>query len=231
MTPTNKEYFLQVRTPVRDRTYGATSPSEGVAKFDDHLSQASMFSGDDSRNSSSGSHRTDTTRNERDDRSWNNSAYMPNNHDNGSSTPSQPSSSVQDTTSDGECGTTAPNDNGDSDERETDKSDDTTAAVVAGASQAVKDNAPKSASKPEANVNTNTSAAAKAAAVNKKATAEAGDKRATGTAVGQATAGAAPDALKKQADETAQLAINATTDIAKTDEEALDPQATTSDGK
>jgi hypothetical protein len=62
MTQTNTDYLLQI-TPAVDRTYGAAGANADAGGFDDHLSQAATLSGN-------GSQRTDTARNERDDRSW-----------------------------------------------------------------------------------------------------------------------------------------------------------------
>ena len=233
MTPTNTDYLLQVTTPVTDRTYGAAGTNDNAGKFDDHLSQASTYSGDDSRNLGSGSQRTDTARYERDDRSWNTSTSKPSSHDSGSSTSSQTSQSSQEDPSDGVRGSTSASKDTDGDEHETDKLDDSTAAEVAGASQA-KDNSPKSASKPESSANANAPATAKAAAVGRKAAAEAGDPKATGTRDGQAPRSpTSPDAVTQHAAEAAKLvaqAAQASADAGNTNEEAAESDAT-SEGK
>jgi flagellar hook-length control protein FliK len=232
MTPTNTDYLLQVTTPVTDRTYSATGASDGAGKFDDHLSQASTYSGDDSRNLGSGSQRTDTARYERDDRSWNTGASKPSSHDSGSSTSSQTSQSNQAESSDGVRESTSAIEDTDGDDHETDKSDDTMAAEVAGASQAAKDSSPKPGSKAEPNANANAPATAKAAAVNKKAAVEAGDRKSTGIGDRPATKGStSPDTVTQHADEAAKLAASAATDTAKTSEEAVELQPNDSEGK
>jgi flagellar hook-length control protein FliK len=230
MTPTNSDYLLQVTTPVTDRTYGAAGTNDSAGKFDDHLSQASTYSGDDSRNLGSGSQRTDTARYERDDRSWNTSTSKPSSHDSESSTSSQTSQSSQEDPSDGVRGSTSASEDTDGDEHETDKLDDSAAAEVAGASQA-KDNSPKPGSKPESSANANAPATAKAAAVGRKAAAEAGDPKATGTRDGQAPR--SPTSLvtvTQHAAEAAKLVAQAAVDAGNTNEEAVESDAT-SEGK
>src|SRR6476660_8795576 len=100
MTQTNTDYLFQVTAPPPDRAFAATGATDGAPKFDDHLSQASTFSGDDSRNFGSGSQRTETARYEPDDRSWKTSASKPITHESGNSTSAQTSPSNQEASSD-----------------------------------------------------------------------------------------------------------------------------------
>jgi flagellar hook-length control protein FliK len=233
MTQTNTDYLFQVTAPTPDRTFAPAGATDGAPKFDDHLSQASTFSGDDSRNLGSGSQRTETARYERDDRQWKNSSSEPSdqNHDNGNSTTPQTLPSNQEASSDEVRGSTSPSENADGDEHETDKSDETTATEVAGATQAAKENSPKPTSKPEPNTNTNAAATLKTAAISKKAATEAGDRKATATANGQKTnSSPLPDAVTQHADDAAKLVVNATTDAAKTSEQAVEPQAPAAEG-
>ena len=89
MTQTNTDYLFQVTAPAPDRPFAATGATDGAPKFDDHLSQASNFSGDDSHNLGSGSQRTETGRYERDDRTWNTRASKPDNRESENSTSPQ----------------------------------------------------------------------------------------------------------------------------------------------
>src|SRR5256885_10193464 len=102
MTQTNTDYLFQVTAPTPDRTFAPAGATDGAPKFDDHLSQASTYSGDDSRNLGSGSQRTETARYERDDRSRNTSSSKPNdqNHGTGNSNSSQTLPSNQEVSSD-----------------------------------------------------------------------------------------------------------------------------------
>jgi flagellar hook-length control protein FliK len=232
MTQTNTDYLFQVTAPPPDRAFAATGATDGAPKFDDHLSQASTFSGDDSRNLSSGSQRTETARYEPDDRSWKTSASRPNTHESGNSTSPQTSPSNQDASSDQVGESTSPVENAEGDEHETDKPDETTAAEIAGVSQAAKENSPKHTSTPEPNANANTAAAVKAAAVSKKAATEAGDRKATGVPDGEANSSSPPpDAVTQHANAAAKLAANATIDAAKTSQQAVAPQVTAVEDK
>jgi flagellar hook-length control protein FliK len=233
MTQTNTDYLFQVTAPPTDRSFAATGASDGAARFDDHLSQASTHSGDDSRNLGSGSPRTDTNRYDRDDRSWNRGASKPSRNDRANSNPPQSSPSNQEDSRDRVHDSASPNDNADRDKHKTDKSDDTTAADSAGASQATKDNSPKTDAKPESNANTNAPTTVKPAADNKadnkKATAT--DDTTTGATDGQAIDDLPlPGAVTQHADETAKLAANvAATD--KTNEDATETQVADSEAK
>jgi flagellar hook-length control protein FliK len=232
MTPTNTDYLLQVTTPVTDRAYGAAGTSDGAGRFNDHLSQASTYSADDSRNLGSDSQRPDTARYERDDRSWNPNASKPNSHDNGSSSSSQTSRSSQEDPSGGVRGSTSATEDTDGGERDNDKSDDSTAAEVAGASQAAKDNSPKAGTKSEAGANANSPATAKVAAANKKTAAEAGDRKATGIGNGSAASGtSSPDTVTQHADEAAKLAAETAVHTATTSEGEVESQEADPDGK
>jgi flagellar hook-length control protein FliK len=231
MTQTNTDYLFQVTAPAPDRTFAVTGATDGAPKFDDHLSQASTFSGDDSRNFGSGSQRTETARYESDDRQWNTSSSKPNDHQSENTTSPQTLPSNQESYNDGIRESTSPVEKADGDEHEIDKSDETTAAEMAGASQAAKDSSPKSTSKPEPNANTKTAASAKAAAISQKAATEAGDRKAIGTADGEKTnSSLLPDAVTQHADEAAKLVANATTDAARTSEQAVELQAPAADG-
>src|SRR6185295_3088869 len=128
MTQTNTDYLLQITPAVTDRPYGATVPNDGVGRFDDHLSQAATFSGDDSRNRGSSSQRTDTARYDRDDRSWSTGASKPSNHDSDNS-PSSPRSLVDHGQTDETVSESKPPVKAaDCDEHKSEKADDMTAA-------------------------------------------------------------------------------------------------------
>jgi hypothetical protein len=90
MTQTNTDYLLQI-TPAVDRTYGAAAASDEPGGFNDHLSQAASFSGDDFQNLSSGSQRTDTARDGRNDSQWNTRDFKPSSRDGGNTITSQTS--------------------------------------------------------------------------------------------------------------------------------------------
>ena len=195
MTQLNTDYLLQVTTAIVDRTYSGTGVNGDASKFNEHLSQASTLSGDDSRNLSGGFRRTDTARIERDDPSWNTRDSKPESHDSGNVTSSQTSPSDQDALTDDVSGTQSSNENDDGDERETD-TDDSTDAAAAGAGQGTKANSTKSDSKLDPEIEANRPVIAKAAAINKKAAANAGVQRAAGKSEGQATDGALATSIR-----------------------------------
>ncbi len=230
MTQTNTDYLLQITPAVTDRTYGATATNDDAGKFDDHLSQAATFAGDDFHNRGSSSQRTDTARYDRDDRSWNTSASKPINSDSGSAPFSQTSATDPEQSADAVSGPKSPAEDADGDEHETETSDNATTAEVAGANQATKDSAQEASKKPEPNANA--AATAKGAALGKKAATAAGDPKAKRLAEGRPTSSSPmPDAVMQHADETAKLVADAATDTAATNEEAEEPQATASEGK
>src|SRR3954469_22577310 len=140
MTQTNTDYLFQITSPATDRSFSVSSTDDGATKFDDHLSQASTHAGDDSRYSGSSSQRTESPRYERDDRSWSSAQPKPSSDDNRNSSSSPPSPSNQQDSGDQVDESATAVDIGDRDERETDKSDNTTTAELAGANQAAKDN-------------------------------------------------------------------------------------------
>jgi flagellar hook-length control protein FliK len=231
MTQTNTDYLFQVTAPAPDRTFAATGTTDGAPKFDDHLSQASTFFGDDSRNLGSGSQRTETASYERDDQTWNTRASKPDNPESENSTSLQTLPSNHEASSEQVGESKSPVEKADSDEHETDKPDETTAAEVAGTSQAAKDNSPKSTSTPDPNADTKAAATVKAAAISKKAETEAGDRNATGNADGQkSNSSPLPDAVTQHPDDAAKLLVNATTVAAKTSEQPVEQQAPAAEG-
>ena len=98
--------------------------------------------------------------------------------------------------------------------------------------QAAKDNSPKPGSKPESNGNTNAPATAKAAAPNKKAAAEAGDRQSDRRYRASKPTNGLPsaEAATQHADEAAKLATDAATNR-ENDEDNDETQATVSEGK
>lgn len=232
MTRTNTDYLLQVTTPVTDRTYGATGATEGAANFDDHLSQASSYSGDDSRSLDSGSQRTEMARYERHDPARNDGASQPSSHDSGSSTNSQTTPVADQQSADVVSGSNAPAESTNEDDHDAEKSDETAAAEVTGASQTATNNTKKSDLKAEPSRSSDAAATAKVAAVNKKTATGIGERKATGNAALQASNGASSSVAETQrVDETAKLAASEGTDEAKTSEEVVETQRTASDDK
>jgi flagellar hook-length control protein FliK len=230
MTQTNTEYLLQI-IPAVDRTYGAAGANDDAGAFDDHLSQAATLSGDESR-FASGSQRTDSARTERDEPSWNTSDFKPNSREGASTTSSPTSSSAQEESADQVSESKPASEDAERDEHDPEKSDDTTAAEIAGAGQAAKGNCPKSNPNTEPNADANRLGAAKAAALGKTAATSDGDRKATGTADDQPTNSAAlTDLAKQHADEATQLEANAASDVVETTVKLDETQVTDSDGQ
>jgi flagellar hook-length control protein FliK len=221
MTQTNTDYLLQITPAVTDRTYGAAAANDDGGKFDDHLSQAAMCSGEDSSNRGSSSQRIDTASHERDDRSWNTSASNRSNNDSGTSISSQTSPADQEQSADAVSGSKPPAEDADDDKHEAEKPDDTTAGEVAGASQVTKDNSQKTNTKSELDANAEAVATAKDAAVSKKAANEAGDPKAKVDAAVQVSGSPLLDAATEHAGEATEFVAVAAIETATT-EEAVD---------
>src|SRR3954468_4142260 len=231
MTKTNTDYLLQMTSAV-DRTYGGAGASDDAGAFDDHLSQAASSSGDDSRNFTSGSRRTDTVRNDRDDPQWIKPNLKSSNLDGANTSTSQTSPSDHVQSTDKPIDSKAAIEDTGSDEHDSEKLDETTAAEVAGASQAAKDNSPKSNSKPEPNANANQPVGAKAAAISKKAATEAGSEKVPNKADAQATnIASSTDAVNQHAEEAAGLAAKSATDGLETDEDRSEANVTKSENQ
>jgi flagellar hook-length control protein FliK len=223
MTQTNTDYLLQI-TPAADRAYGAAGANDDAGGFDNHLSQATTLSGGDSRNRSSGSKRTDTSRDERDEPQWNTGDFKSTSHNADSTTTSQTPPSEQEESTDKASGSTPTIEDTKDDEHDSEKADDTVAAEVAGVSQAAKNTSPKSNSKPEPNAEANRPGAAKAAALGKKTGTETGGRKELSEADVQATNSASSnDAANRQADEA--------TDAVETKREADETQVTDSESQ
>src|SRR2546423_7178626 len=107
MTQTNTDYLLQVAAPVTDRAYSASSAGD-TGSFNDHLSQASTFTGDDSRNKGKDSLRSDSPRYDGGERSWSASPPKPSSHDNGNSSPTSTPPSNHDESPSTTAGSKAP---------------------------------------------------------------------------------------------------------------------------
>src|SRR5215211_5774312 len=138
MTQTNTDYLLQI-TPAVDRTYGATGVSDDAGVFGDHLSQAATLSGYDSHNLNNGSQQTDTACKACDDRPWSTDDFQPISQDGGNTATSQTSPPDQEESTDKVSGSKPAIEDADSDEHDSKKADDASAAEIAGAGQAAKD--------------------------------------------------------------------------------------------
>src|SRR5262245_31870252 len=94
MTQTTTDYLFQATTAVPDRSYSATATNGGPGKFDDHLSQASSFAGEDSRSFGGSTQRTDLSRRDEDNSRWSSSTSS--GYGNGSAPSTQTSRSDRD---------------------------------------------------------------------------------------------------------------------------------------
>lgn len=208
MTQTTTDYLFQATTAVPDRSFSAAATNGGLGKFDDHLSQASSFAGDDS-SGFGGAQRADSSR--RDD---NNSRWSPNSsssYNDGSSHTSQTSPSDHNGSRDTTSASCSNSENSRHDDHDDDKPDDTTATEAAGASQ---HNSKPANSKNEHAEKAEATEAVKAAAVNKKSGALDGQNNLHETAEGKDAAGG-PAADAKHAENAAKLATKAAEDEAQ----------------
>ena len=247
MTQTNTDYLLQITPAVTDRTYAAPSANGGTDRFDDHLSQAATFSGEDSLNRESSSHRVDAAHPDRDERSRNSIASEPNSSNSGSPSSSQTPPVDHDRSADVVSDSKSPtgheqpadvvsdskasSDSEDGEEDNTEKPDNSAGVEVAGASQLATINTKKTDPRTRPNTNLTTAAPAKAAVLSKKPAAGAGEGKGTSNTDGEPTSDApSAETVTQHADEAAKLTATAATDVIETKEDAGEAQATGSDG-
>jgi flagellar hook-length control protein FliK len=230
MTQTNTDFLFQITPAATDRAYPPAGASDDAARFDDHLSQASTYSSDSSRNGGT-SPRTETARYDRDDRSWSSGGSNPNGRSS-SPPPSQPAPTNHDEPMDGVSQSKPAEAAPDRDDRETNESDDTTAAETAGVAQTAASAPKKTGSKSEPNANSGAIATAKAGVANKKAATEGGDRKPIGEADGTAKSGnSLPNSAPQHADEAAKSVADAIVNASATDEDTGESQAKASEGK
>jgi flagellar hook-length control protein FliK len=230
MTQTTTDYLLQVAAPVTDRAYSASSANDG-GRFNDHLSQASTLTGDDSRNNGKDSLRSDSAHYDGDERSWNTSPPEASSHDSGNSTSIPTPLSKQDESVTAASGAKASVADTGRDEHDTKKSDDNAAAEAAGAGQVACDHSQKSDAKVVEKTNSKSTAVPKTELVEKAVT-QASDRKVATTAATQTTNNAAaPDSAAQYADEAAKLGVTTSANSGAANEDNERTQETGSEGK